>query len=62
MVQNGDAKAAKAWNDTLLANGVFKSPGKTYPSLILSEEDLAITQAAIDKAAQAVAYLEAGQI
>ena len=62
MVQNGDVQAAKAWNDTLRANGIFKSPGKTYPSLILSEEDLAITQAAIDKAAQAVAYLEAGQI
>ena len=62
LVQNGDEKAGKAWNDTLRANGIFKSPGKTYPSLILSEEDLAITQAAIDKAAQAVAYLEAGQI
>ncbi|NCV11514.1 MAG: aminotransferase class III-fold pyridoxal phosphate-dependent enzyme [Rhodobacteraceae bacterium] len=62
MVQNGDEQAGKAWNDTLRANGIFKSPGKTYPSLILSEEDLAITQAAIDKAAQAVAYLEAGQI
>jgi glutamate-1-semialdehyde 2,1-aminomutase len=58
MVQNGDAQAAKAWNDTLRANGVFKSPGKTYPSLILSEEDLAITQAAIDKAAQAVADIK----
>ena len=62
MVQNGDAQAAKAWNDTLHANGVFKSPGKTYPSLILSEEDLVITQAAVTKAAQAVAYLEASQI
>jgi glutamate-1-semialdehyde 2,1-aminomutase len=46
----------------LRANGIFKLPSKTYPSLILSEEDLAITQAAITKAAQAVAYLEAGQI
>ena len=55
MVQNGDAHAAKAWNTTLHANGVFKSPGKTYPSLILSEEDLTITQAAIAKAAEAVA-------
>ncbi|NCW05372.1 MAG: aspartate aminotransferase family protein, partial [Rhodobacteraceae bacterium] len=45
-------------NDTLRANGVFKSPGKTYPSLILSEEDLAITQAAITKAAQAVADIK----
>ena len=58
MVQNGDAQAAKAWNDTLLANGIFKSPGKTYPSLVLNEEDLAITQAAIDKAAQAVADIK----
>jgi len=58
MVQNGDAQAAKAWNDTLRANGIFKSPGKTYPSLILSEEDLAITHAAIDKAAQAVADIK----
>ena len=62
MVQNGDAQATKVWNDTLHANGVFKSPGKTYPSLILSEEDLAITQSAVTKAAQAVAYLEASQI
>lgn len=62
MVQNGDAQAAKVWNDTLHANGIFKSPGKTYPSLILSEEDLAITQSAVTKAAQAVAYLEARQI
>jgi glutamate-1-semialdehyde 2,1-aminomutase len=58
MVQNGDVQAAKAWNDTLRANGVFKSPGKTYPSLILSEEDLAITQSAVTKAAQAVAYIK----
>jgi glutamate-1-semialdehyde 2,1-aminomutase len=58
MVQNGDEQAGKAWNDTLRANGIFKSPGKTYPSLILSEEDLAITQAAIDKAAQAVADIK----
>ena len=58
MVQNGDAQAAKVWNDTLHANGVFKSPGKTYPSLILSEEDLVITQAAIDQAAQAVADIK----
>ena len=44
-----DAQAAKAWNDTLRANGIFKSPGKTYPSLILSEEDLAITQPRLTK-------------
>ncbi len=57
MVQNGDAKAAKAWNDTLRANCVFKSPGKTYPSLILSDDDLEITQNAIKQAASAVADL-----
>jgi glutamate-1-semialdehyde 2,1-aminomutase len=58
MVQNGDALATKAWNDALRANGVFKSPGKTYPSLILSAADLEITQAAIKKAAQAIADLK----
>ena len=58
MVQNGDAQSAKAWNDTLHANDIFKSPGKTYPSLVLNEEDLAITQAAINNAAQAVADIK----
>ncbi|MEM9430787.1 MAG: aminotransferase class III-fold pyridoxal phosphate-dependent enzyme [Pseudomonadota bacterium] len=43
------------WNDTLRANGVFKSPGKLYPSLALTEADLATTRDAVYAAAAAVA-------
>ncbi|MEM9846030.1 MAG: aminotransferase class III-fold pyridoxal phosphate-dependent enzyme, partial [Pseudomonadota bacterium] len=35
--------------------GVFKSAGKTYPNLALSEEDLDLTREALNGAAQAVA-------
>jgi glutamate-1-semialdehyde 2,1-aminomutase len=31
MVQNGDAQAAKAWNDTLRANGVFQITRQNLP-------------------------------
>lgn len=43
------------YNDVLRENGVFKSPGKLYPSLALQEEDLILTSKAIDAA---VARLE----
>ena len=54
-VQDGDAAAAGRWNAALKANGIFKSAGKTYPSLALTEADLQVTEAAIAKAARAVA-------
>ena len=38
------------FNNTLRENGVFKSPGKIYPSLALTDEDLALTDIAIAKA------------
>ncbi|MGB7241492.1 MAG: aminotransferase class III-fold pyridoxal phosphate-dependent enzyme [Sulfitobacter sp.] len=44
------------YNEALWANGVFKSPGKTYPSLALTDEDIALTGRAID---QAVSTLKA---
>ena len=53
-VQVADAGRAKLWNDTLRANGIFKSPGKTYPSLALTEADFEWTDHAIAKAADAV--------
>jgi glutamate-1-semialdehyde 2,1-aminomutase len=53
-VQGGNAQQAKQWNDTLRANGIFKSPGKTYPSLALTEDDLALTAEAIRKASEAL--------
>ncbi|MEL6467839.1 MAG: aminotransferase class III-fold pyridoxal phosphate-dependent enzyme [Pseudomonadota bacterium] len=43
------------WNGSLRANGVFKSPGKLYPSLALCAEDMALSEAAFERAAQAVA-------
>ncbi|MEM1429349.1 MAG: aminotransferase class III-fold pyridoxal phosphate-dependent enzyme [Pseudomonadota bacterium] len=50
-VQAGDAHLAAVWNAGLRANGVFKSPGKTYPSLALTGDDLAW----IGRAAEAAA-------
>ena len=54
-VQGGDATQAAVWNDVLRQQGLFKSPAKTYPSLVLSKEDLDLTKKAIAQAAQAVA-------
>lgn len=42
------------FNAVLRRNGVFKSPGKLYPSLALSEADLELTRAAVSKAVIAV--------
>ncbi len=50
-----DKARAARFNAELRAHGVFKSPGKTYPCLALTEADLALTQAAADKAAAAIA-------
>lgn len=45
----------ETWNAALRANGVFKSPGKLYPSLALRPEDLDLTEVAIRRAAVALA-------
>ncbi|MDW4550201.1 aminotransferase class III-fold pyridoxal phosphate-dependent enzyme [Defluviimonas sp. D31] len=50
-----DAKKSAAFNAVLRANGVFKSPGKVYPCLALTEADFDLTEAAIEKAAAAIA-------
>ncbi|RYG93149.1 aminotransferase class III-fold pyridoxal phosphate-dependent enzyme [Loktanella sp. IMCC34160] len=50
-VQAADAGRAKVWNDALRAGGIFKSPGKTYPCLALSDADLDQTRAAMRAAA-----------
>ncbi len=50
----GNAQAAALYNKVLRENGIFKSPGKTYPCLALTDDDLAITQTAIENAAQAL--------
>lgn len=50
-----DGAAAALFNRVLFENGVFKSPGKTYPSLALTEADFDLVEAAYAKAARAVA-------
>ncbi len=48
------AKGAK-FNAVLMRNGMFKSPGKTYPSLALTEADFELCEAAYAKAAAVIA-------
>ena len=50
-----DPKRNALWNAVLRDHGIFKSPGKLYPSLALTERDLAQTQAGINAAARAIA-------
>lgn len=50
-----DPNVNELWNSTLRNHGVFKSPGKLYPSLALTTEDLELTAKAIERAAEAVA-------
>ncbi|WP_019296714.1 hypothetical protein [Leisingera sp. ANG-S] len=52
--QAGKAERTKRQNEVLRQEGIFKSPGKTYPSLALTDEDLEQTEAAIRKAAAAL--------
>ncbi len=42
------------YNSTLRQNGIFKSPGKLYPSLAVTEADLVQTEAAIAEAVRAI--------
>lgn len=54
-VQAADAKKSARFNAVLRANGIFKSPGKVYPHLALTEGDFELTDAAIALAAKALA-------
>ena len=49
--KHNDPKMGAVFNDVLREEGILKSPSKMYPSLALDEQDLQITQAAIEKAA-----------
>ena len=50
----GQADKAKqaTFNKSLRASGILKSPAKIYPHLALTEADMALTQEAIETAAQ----------
>ncbi|MCB2137346.1 MAG: aminotransferase class III-fold pyridoxal phosphate-dependent enzyme [Rhodobacteraceae bacterium] len=54
-VLSADAKKSTSFNAVLRANGIFKSPGKIYPCLALTEADLVMTDAAVERAAAAIA-------
>ncbi len=43
------------YNDVLRSHGVFKSPGKLYPSLVVTEADLDLTRRAVEHAVGALA-------
>ncbi len=49
-----DPSRNATYNAKLREAGVFKSPGKLYPSLALSEADLELTQAAVEAAVVAL--------
>ena len=49
-----DPSRNATYNAALRDAGVFKSPGKLYPSLALTEDDISLTQAAIDAAVEAL--------
>lgn len=53
--KHGDPHMNELWNRVLREDGVFKSPGKLYPSLALTDTDLEVTQQAIARAADALA-------
>ncbi len=52
---SGNSALASIWNRSLRDNGIFKSPGKTYPCLALTDQDLEITDLAMRAAAAALA-------
>ncbi|MEO1345055.1 MAG: aminotransferase class III-fold pyridoxal phosphate-dependent enzyme [Pseudomonadota bacterium] len=54
-VLQSDTKSSNRFNAVLREQGLFKSPGKTYPCLALTEDDLTKTEAAYKVAAKALA-------
>jgi glutamate-1-semialdehyde 2,1-aminomutase len=56
-----DPKMNEVWNASLREHGVFKSPGKMYPSLALTDDDLEVTRKAVAQAAGAVAAYVSGK-
>jgi len=50
----GNQSKNATFNQVLRQNGIFKSPGKLYPCLAITEDDLAITKQAIEIAVSAL--------
>jgi len=53
-VKNANASMNTKFNGVLREEGIFKSPGKLYPSLALTDEDFEKTDSAFKAAAQAL--------
>lgn len=53
--RHDDPARNAAYNASLRSSGIFKSPGKLYPSLAVTEGDIEQTSAAVDKAARSIA-------
>ncbi len=52
--RHDDPNRNAVFNATLREQGVFKSPGKLYPSLVINTEDLEHTRVAVEKAVQSI--------
>lgn len=52
--QTGDKSLNTTFNKILRQNGIFKSPGKLYPSLAITEDDLEVSRVAFKAAAGAL--------
>lgn len=52
--KHDDPKRNEAYNATLQHHGIFKSPGKLYPSLAISEMDLELTKIAVQAAVRSI--------
>lgn len=53
-VLSANAGLYKTFNEHLRANGIFRPPGKCYPSLAMSETDIAFAKQAIRDAVQTI--------
>jgi len=51
---NGDAARNASFNDVLREHGVLKSPTKLYPSLAVTEKDMALTENALAAAVKSL--------
>lgn len=52
--QAADHEKNAIYNKALREHGIFKSPGKLYPSLAISEADIALTEDAVTAAVKAI--------
>lgn len=52
--KHDDPTRSAAYNANLRNHGIFKSPGKVYPSLALSETDLELTKEAVQMAVRSI--------